>query len=152
MVANPRTAALYEGLLDPAGVTYTADNSTITYDASNYNLGYHNTLLASNAAAGLPGPAVALVSDSTVGLGTSGGWLLGRLESVESDLACTVTQRGIVGFPYTIGGGTVPIIGRGVQVDGAGKVISPAGGVRLATERGTVVHLDSTLGIAYVQL
>lgn len=125
---------------DAKTITVKYDNSVV-YDSSAYDLGNHSAQV---------GFGVSMVSDSTAGLGSSGNFPLGKIIAVESDGFMSVQVGGGLVFPYTVGGGTQPIIGRGVQVDGTGKVISPAGGVRLATERGIVTALDTVNGLAYV--
>lgn len=89
------------------------------------------------------GDLVALVSDSTVGLGTTGNYPFGKLLKVEIT-KCSVQVGGVMQVPYVSANANPPIVGRGIQVDGAGNAISPAGGVRLALERGIVLSLDAT--------
>jgi hypothetical protein len=139
-MADPRASTVYTE--QHADHLPFKKHSSITYTASNYDGTNHSPDI---------GKAVTLSGDSQAGLGSSGDYLLGALVRVESDGWVTVQVGGTFGFPYTVGGGTAPIVGRGVQVDGAGKVITPAGGNRLATERGTVLSLDATNAIAYVR-
>lgn len=96
------------------------------------------------------GKAVAKAADSTVGLGSTGNWPLGTVQKVDPDGFCSVVVGGIVAMPYVANNANPPLLGRGVQVDGSGNAISPAGGARLATERGIVLSLDSSAGLAYV--
>lgn len=117
-----------------------AYNGTIVRDPSHYNLG--------NGSAQV-GMLVGVVADGTVGLGASGGFPLGRLMRVE-DTKCTVAVGGVMQVPYVVLNANNPIVGRGIQLDGAGNAISPAGGVRLATERGIVLSLDATNQICKV--
>ncbi len=107
-------------------------DASIVPDTNRYDLGLGSVQV---------GLTVALVSDSTVGLGATGGYPTGKLVKVEGT-KCSVQCKGTMLLRYATG--TPPIVGRGVQVDGAGNVISPAGGVRLATERGIVVSLGKT--------
>lgn len=124
------------------GIYTFSKNGTIVYTSSYYDGTNHSAQV---------GMAVELVSDSTVGLGTTGHWPLGKLTRVESDGFVSVATRGVLALPYNSGNANPPLVGRGVQVDGAGLVITPAGGARLATERGTVLSLDATNSLAYVQ-
>jgi hypothetical protein len=125
--------------LDAKNLTVKYDG-TIIFDPSAYNLGNHSAQV---------GKAVTMASDSTAGLGASGNYPLGKVLAVESDGFMSVQYGGGIAFPYNPGGGTPPVIGRGVTVDGAGLVIT-TGGARVATERGIVVALDSVNQLAYV--
>jgi hypothetical protein len=123
-------------------------DGTIVYDASYYDGAYHNSLL-NNAAQGV---LVELVSDSTVGLGTDAHYPIGKLIKVEPN-ACTVEVAGTIVVPYNASNSSVvPLVGRGIQVDGYGYAKTPTGGARLATERGIVLSVDSTNHLAYVLL
>jgi hypothetical protein len=138
-MADVRATASFNEM-DPKTATFKYDG-TVVYDPSAYNLGNHSAQV---------GKTVTMASDSTAGLGASGNFPLGKIIAVESDGFMSVQYGGAMALPYNPGGGNLPVVGRGVQVDGAGLVISPAGGVRLATERGIVVALDSTNSLCYV--
>ncbi len=122
-------------------------DSTIVYDPSYYDGSFHAALLNNN----VNGVLVALTVGSTVGLGTSGAYPMGKLVKVEPN-SCTVEVGGTMAVPYVSANANPPLIGRGIQTDGAGNAISPAGGVRLATERGIVLALDTTNQICYVYM
>jgi hypothetical protein len=67
-------------------------------------------------------PAVTVTANGTVGLGSSGGRLLGKLQTFESqDRACAVQYKGVMTFEYS--GSTAPTVGASVEVDGTGKVV-----------------------------
>jgi hypothetical protein len=123
--------------LDPVVATFTYDG-TIVFDASRYDL--------LNGSAQV-GDAVVLVAGGQVGLGATGGRPIGKLIKVERDV-CAVQIGGVVGLPYLAG--SVPAIGRGITVDGAGNAQQAAGGSRGSVERGEVLYLDTTNLIAYV--
>ena len=118
-------------------------NNTIVYDPSDIATDSHSAQI---------GMAVTLVSDSTVGLGASGGLFRGAVIVVESDGSCTVQDGGVVKVPYLVG--APPIIGRGVTVDGAGNVTSASGGATAAESvyGACVLSLDATNLVAYVLL
>ena len=91
------------------------------------------------------GKAVSLSGSNEVDLGSDGGVLLGRLETVGNGLA-TVQVSGVVRLEVNTGQ-TAPAVGDRVVVDGAGKVYQapalaaddPAGG---NVARGTVLAVD----------
>lgn len=141
-MADVRAVASYSEL-SPFTATFKIDGTTVTYTPSNYDGTNHSAQV---------GKAVSLVADSTIGLGAAAAWTLGKLIKVESDGFATVQYGGVMALPYVVANPNPPLIGRGVQGDGAGNVISPAGGVRLATERGTVISLDAVNQLAYVAL
>ena len=126
-----------------------AHRSTYYYDSS---IVYDPSDIATDNHSAQVGMAVALVSDSTVGLATAGKLFRGAVIVVESDGACTVQDGGVVKAPYLVG--TPPIIGRGVTVDGLGNVTSASGGTTAAeTAYGAcVLSLDATNLLAYVLL
>lgn len=107
-------------------------DSSIVPDLSMYDLGLGSAQV---------GLAVTVTADSTIGLGTNGEFPIGKVVKVEPT-KCSVQTKGTMLLPYATG--SAPIVGRGVQVDGAGHVFTPAGGVRLATERGIVLKLNQT--------
>ncbi len=112
-------------------LSFNYDN-TIVQDTSHYDMGNGSTQT---------GMVVAMVSDATVGLGASGDFPLGKLVKVETT-KCTVQYRGTMQLPYLVG--SVPTIGRGITIDGAGNAQQAAGGARGAVERGIVLSLDTT--------
>ncbi len=118
-------------------------DSSIVYDPSDIATDNHSAQV---------GMAVAIVSDSTVGLATSGKLFRGTVVAVESDGACTVQVGGVCKVPYL--NSAPPIVGRGVTVDGAGNVTSASGGATAAeTAFGAcVLSLDSVNFLAYVLL
>ncbi len=139
-MASVRVAPIFQ---EQGILTLTLEYDTsIVYDASYYDGTNHSAQV---------GDLVALVSDSTAGLGSSGNYPLGKLIKVEPN-ACTVEIGGVVSVPYVSTNANPPLVGRGIQVDGAGNAITPAGGARLATERGTVLSLNSTTQTCYVFL
>ena len=141
-MASSRIGITFEDMYDQT-LTFNIDGTTVTADTNRYNLG--------NGSAEI-GMMVELVSDATIGLGTTAHYPLGKLIKVETDGVCSVVTAGVVGVPYVALNANPPLVGRGVQIDGAGNVITPSGGTRLATERGQVLHLDSTNQICYVRL
>lgn len=125
--------------LSPARFTFYYDSS-IVYDSSDINGGNHSNQV---------GMAVALVSDSTVGLGAAGGIFRGALVAVESDGSCTVQVGGVCRVPYVAA--TPPIVGHGVTVTGAGAVTSAATPTAAETAAGAMcLSLDSVNLVAYV--
>jgi len=87
------------------------------------------------------GDAVVLVSNDTVGRGSSNGNPIGVVHAVVGDKV-TVQTRGAMVAKYT---GTAPTVGAGklLQVDGTGKV-------QASTTSGTVVdilYVDTTDGV-----
>lgn len=56
------------------------------------------------------------------GLGSSGNPLFGKVKQVEVDGTVTIQDRGYMTLPF-VTGGSVPIIGDAVDVDGTGKVL-----------------------------
>jgi hypothetical protein len=119
-------------------LTFRYDTS-IVYDASYYDGTNHSAQY---------GMLVALVSDSTVGLGSSGNYPIGKLVKIEPN-TCTVEVAGTIEVPYA--SGYAPTVGLGVTVDGAGNALAGAS-PRAATERGIVLALDTTNLLAYVLL
>jgi hypothetical protein len=101
------------------------------------------------------GEAVSLVDDNTIGLGSDGDALLGRLEAAEGALA-TVQISGVARFDVN-SGETAPSVGNGVVVDGTGKVYQapalaaddPAGG---NIARGICLCADGTANTADILL
>ncbi|GMV65065.1 MAG: hypothetical protein KJ050_14605 [Candidatus Omnitrophica bacterium] len=89
------------------------------------------------------GQAVGLSGNNEVDLGSNGGAFLGRLVSVQTDIA-VVQLRGVMRIPYNAA--SAPALGGTVVLDGAGKVKSSASG------RGIVIALDSTAETADVLL
>lgn len=81
------------------------------------------------------GKAVALSGNNEVDLGSTGGAFLGRLVSVQADIA-VVQIGGVMRVPYSVAG--APTLGGAVVVDGSGKVKASASG------RGIVIAMDST--------
>lgn len=90
------------------------------------------------------GKAVALTDDSTVGLGSDGDALEGKLLKVESDGYGTVQIGGFLVLPYKTG--VVPTLKGKVVVDGAGNVKDYATdtATNAALGSGKVVSLDTT--------
>ncbi len=118
----------------PELLTFSFDSSIVA-DPNRYDLGTGWTTPAFT-----DGVVVGLVSDSTVGLGVSGGYPLGKLVSVQND-KCSVQVAGTMQF--AVNSVTPPIVGRGITLDGAGKATYPGGGTRLATERGIVLSIGT---------
>ncbi len=117
----------------PVTATFKIDSSIVP-DLNRYDLGLGSAQV---------NDVVTLTSDSTCGLGSAGNFVLGQLLKVEPDGNATVQIGGVINAPYNTGGGTPPLVGRGIQVDGTGLATTPAGGVRLATERGIVLMLTT---------
>jgi hypothetical protein len=90
------------------------------------------------------GKAVALTADSTVGVGTDGAALEGKLLKVEGDGVGTVQVGGVLNLPYK--SGTVPTVGSKVVVDGAGNVKDYASDTiaHAMLGRGEVISVDTT--------
>lgn len=80
------------------------------------------------------GMAVALSGNNETDLGSNGGTLLGKLVSVQADIA-VVQVRGVCRLPYN--NTAAPSVGGGLVVDGAGKVKASASG------RGLVLSVDT---------
>ncbi len=107
------------------------------------------------------GKAVAWVGNGEVGLGVSGAQLAGKLIQVEGDGYGTLAYAGFMALPY-LAGGTAPVVGKKVVVDGAGNVklcpeqaVNEGGSAQYTiTEkgRGLVVSLDPVSLEAWVQL
>lgn len=137
-MGSVRSKTLYneQGLLT---LSFNYDG-TIVYTGSFYDGSNHSAQI---------GKLVVLASDSTVGLGTTGGFPLGKLIKVEPN-ACTVEVAGTVQVPYISANANPPLVGRGITTDGAGNALTPAGGVRLATERGIVLSVDAVNQLCYV--
>ncbi|MBE7560543.1 hypothetical protein HS125_17005 [bacterium] len=101
------------------------------------------------------GKAVVLSDDNTIGIGSDGDRLLGRLEAIEDELA-TVQVAGVVRLSLAEGK-TAPDVGDGVVVDGAGAAYQapalggndPAGG---NVARGVTLAVDATAGTADILL
>ena len=95
--------------------------------------------------------ACVLTDNNTVGKGTAGGQILGKVVWVSEELVssttvpvlCSVQARGVARFTYV---STAPQIGNAVEADGAGKVRQassvtvPAGGLK---HIGIVIAVDS---------
>lgn len=56
-----------------------------------------------------------------VGLGTTGGMLIGKLNGTDPDGGASVQDEGYMYLPYNTGA-NIPVIGQPVGVDGTGKV------------------------------
>ncbi|MCB1060547.1 MAG: hypothetical protein KDB65_09960 [Calditrichaeota bacterium] len=97
--------------------------------------------------------AAAMSGNNTVGMGSTGSRLIGKVISVSDDLVsgtavpqlCTVQVTGVARFLYS---GTAPTVGNKVECDGTGKVRKavtltdvPAGGT---AQRGMVIAVDTT--------
>src|SRR5258705_13439876 len=113
-MADVRGAAAYDEM-QPVLMTFDYDG-TIVLDPSHYSLSQGSAQV---------GKVVTLVAGGQVGLGASGGYPLGKLIKVESD-KCTVQIAGSMGLPYL--GGSIPAVGRGVFIDGAGNAQQATGG------------------------
>ena len=104
--------------------------------------------------------ACVVTDNNTVGKGSAGGHLLGKVIWVSSELVagtavpqlCSVQARGVARFAYVT---TAPAVGNLVEVDGAGKVHQastgtvPAGGLKHA---GYVIAVDTSAGTCDVWL
>lgn len=110
-------------------------DSSIVYDPSFYSA---ESGTNDNHSAQI-GDAVTLTSAGTVGLGSAGQMLVGKLYSVEPDV-CSVAISGIL--QLTPATANPPLLGHGVTVDGTGKVTSAA--TPAALERGTVINANTT--------
>lgn len=119
------------------GISFDVPPTRITYKA-------HAGLVAADV-----GKAVTLVADSTVGLGSDGDPLQGKLVVLEAGY-CTVETGPYVSVPYT---GTAPTLKSKVVVDGAGNVKDYAIDTiaNAMKGRGEVVSLDTTNKIATVR-
>lgn len=97
--------------------------------------------------------ACAMSGNNTVGMGSAGGRLVGKVIKVSEELQsgtaipaiCTVQVTGVARFLYS---GTAPSVGNKVEVDGAGKVRKavtmtdvPAGGT---AQRGLVIAVNTS--------
>jgi hypothetical protein len=97
--------------------------------------------------------AAVMTGDNKVGMGTTGGRLVGKVISVSEEMQagtaipalCTVQVTGVARFKYVA---TTPVIGNKVEVDGTGKVRQastatdvPAGGTK---HRGIVLAVNTT--------
>ncbi len=89
------------------------------------------------------GVAVGLSGNNEVDLGTNNGALLGKLVSVQTDVA-VVQIAGVMNLPYNTS--LAPSVGGMVVLDGSGKVKTSAAG------RGLVLALDSSSETAAVLL
>lgn len=137
-MADVRAAAGFDEV-EPLVLTFTYDG-TIVWNSSRYDLSQGSAQV---------GKAVSLVGASQVGLGVTTGYVLGKVIKVERDIV-TVQVAGVVSLPYL--GGSIPTIGRGITLDGAGNAQQAAGGTRAATERGIVLFNDTVNLITYVYL
>ena len=104
--------------------------------------------------------ACVITDNNTIGKGTAGAHLLGKVVWVSSDLIagslvpqlCSIQARGVARFAYV---STAPAIGNKVEADGTGKVRQastgtvPAGGLK---HRGYVIAVDSGAGTCDVWL
>lgn len=139
-MANPRLTPDFEGI---AGVymTFIADGSTITYDA---------TLPGGSAAVGL---AVTLSADRTISTVADAEMVLGKLLKVEKDLRCTVQTGGGMTLP----GGTSAGLTRGKKIVGD-LLVAAEGYVRevaasdaeLAVARGFIIDDDATNPVIFL--
>jgi len=126
-MADPRAILDYTHI-DPQTVTFSIDNSTITYDAAE---------AGGSAQVGL---AVKLSADATVALTTDGSQVLGKLLLVEYDGKCTVQTGGYMKLPS--GSGASLTVGKAIVGDLDG---SDAGYIReVAT--GTAAELGVCTG------
>jgi hypothetical protein len=89
------------------------------------------------------GLAVSLSGNNEVDLGSNGGLFVGKVISVQTDIA-VVQIRGVLRVPYNTG--TPPSVGGLVVVDGAGKVKGSVSG------RGLVIAVDASAETADVLL
>jgi len=81
------------------------------------------------------GMAVGISGNNEVDLGINGGSLLGKLMSVQTDVA-VVQIAGVIVLPYNPS--VTPTLGESVVLDGAGKVKGST------TGRGLVIAVDSS--------
>jgi hypothetical protein len=112
-MADPR-GVKHDRTGDEPELTYTIDNSTITYDV---------TKVGGSAQVGL---AVSLSGNKTVQLTADADAVLGRLERVSSDLKCRVRWRGHVKLPA----GNAASVTRGLKIVGALGAASARGYIR----------------------
>jgi hypothetical protein len=129
-MADPRLTLDYEHI-DPQTVTFSIDNSTITFDA---------TEPGGSASVGL---AVKLSGNATVALTTDGSRVLGKLMLVEWDGKCTVMTGGFMYLPS--GAGATLTVGEAVvgDLDGtdAGyiRAVATATAAELGHAHGTII-------------
>jgi len=105
--------------------------------------------------------ACAVVADNSVGMGSDGDKLFGKVVWVSQQLQegttipalCAVQARGVARFKYGI---TAPLVNQMVEIDGTGKVNKAAADADIAAGghlmRGQVIAVDATAGTCDVWL
>jgi len=115
-MANPRKKYSYERI-HSNDTTYPGDASIVVPV-----IGANGWTPAMSPQVGL---AVASVNAGQTGpmcgLGTAGAPLLGKVNQVETDGACSVQDEGYMYLPY-VTGANIPVVGGPVGVDGTGNV------------------------------
>jgi hypothetical protein len=137
-MADPRLTLDYEQI-DPQFVTFSIDNSTITYSA---------TTAGGSAAVG---KAVKLSGNATIALTTDGSHVLGKLVLVEWDGKATVQTGGFVKLPS--GASATLTVGKAIvgDLDGstAGYIREVATGTaaELGVQKGTIIDASDTAAV-----
>lgn len=134
-MSNPRNLRFYDDL-DYHGTTYQLDGSIVFTQVPPYETNHSPQI----------GLSCTLTGSQTAGLGANGGFLLGKIRSVEADLNGAVQDQGFVKLAYPIQDGTAPIVGSPVAVDGTGKVVKAAAG------QNRVVSIDPTTLTCIIEL
>jgi hypothetical protein len=129
-MADPRATPNVNNL-DPTYATFTADNSTITYDATK----------ARGAATTMLDKAVSLSADKTVQLASDGEAIVGRLDHVEPGPVAVVQYDGTTALP----GGASATLTLGTAIVGALGAASAKGYIRSAAS-GTAAELIKCRG------
>lgn len=117
-MSDPRLTLAFEGIRDTGGVTYTIDNSTITYSAT-----------ANNGSAQV-GRAVRYSTDDTVALCANGEAVEAKLILVEPDGKCTIQVFGYADLPS----GNAATLTIGAKVMGATDAGSVTGAIAAIPE------------------
>lgn len=138
-MSNPRDTVEFDGQGE-LPLTFTIDNSTITYSA---------TAERGTAQRDL---AVKLVSANTIALTTDGSHVLGRLDSVDANLKARVQTKGTMRLP----GGSGATLTVGKKIVGALGAASAAGYIRevatataaeLGLARGLIIDAGTTTAV-----
>lgn len=119
-MANPRNTIAFDDI-DALSVTMIADNSTITYDA---------TQAGGSAVVGRAVELVGSTSDGVVELADDGAVIFGKLIKVEADLKCVVQIRGFCDLP----GGNAATLTVGTKIVGALNASSAKGFIKTLAE------------------
>lgn len=122
-------------------MTRSVDNSGVGSVYASFTI--DTTDSAYDLAAAHEGMAVGLSGNYEVDLGANGGILLGKLMSVQTDVA-VVQISGVMSLPYNAA--VAPTLGGAVVLDGSGKIKASA------TGRGLVLSVDSATETAAILL